>query len=267
MLASQVDCSFAAVLRLQLRSIGAVMMREFIVRWGRGTLGFAWLYGETLIFSFPVLFVWHLVRASHEGGLPMLPFLWTGYVPILMFRHVGAINIRPIFNNRGLLYHRRITPLDIFLGRSLLEMFGVITTVPFTWWIWYIFGYMSFPAHYQLFLAGWLFMSWWVLTFALITAALSERSEIIAHIWSPFSYLYIFWGGFFLLAEWIPYKFRSIVVAIDPPLDCYEMIRGGFFGSAMHAYYNISYLTYELAALTVLGLWLFKDVRRYIVFE
>jgi len=261
------EASLGGALRIQLRSIGAVMMREFIARWGRGNLGFAWLYGESLVFSFPVLLVWHFVRPRYEGGVPMLPFLWTGYMPILMFRHVIGINLKPVFGNRGLLYHRRITPLDIFLGRSLLEVFGIFTSVPFSWWVWHVLGFMDWPENYPLMLLGWGFMSWWVLAFALLTAALSERSEIIAHLWSPVSYLYIFWSGFFFLAQWLPYKIRVVAVRIDPPLDCYEIIRDGYFGSAIHAYYNFADLTYMLTALTVLGLWLFKDVRRFIVFE
>jgi capsular polysaccharide transport system permease protein len=261
------EASFAGALRIQVGSIGAVMMREFIARWGRGNFGFAWLYGESLVFSFPVLLVWHFVRPRYQGGVPMLPFLWTGYMPILMFRHVIGINLKPVFSNRGLLYHRRITPLDIFLGRSLLEVFGIITAVPFSWWVWYVFGFMEVPENYSMMLLGWGYMTWWVLAFALITAALTERSEIFTHIWSPVSYLYIFWSGFFFLAQWLPYKLRVIAVRFDPPLDCYEMMRDGYFGSMIHAYYNTASLTYMLTGLTVVGLWLFKDVRRYIVFE
>jgi capsular polysaccharide transport system permease protein len=259
--------AFIDALKIQIRAVGAVMIREFIARWGRGNLGFAWLYGESLIFSFPVLVVWHFVRPSHDEGLPMLPFLWSGYMPLLMFRHVGGLAIRPIFANRGLLYHRRITPFDIFLGRSLLDIFGTLTTVPFSWWVWHLFGLMDAPVNYPLMLLGYVLMTWWCIAFALITAALSERSEIIAHLWSPLSYLYIFWSGFFFLAQWLPYKIRVIAVAIDPPLDCYEIIRRGFFGNIIYPDYNIAHLSYILAALTFLGLWLFKDVRRYIVFD
>jgi capsular polysaccharide transport system permease protein len=259
--------SLWGALRLQSRSIGAVMMREFIARWGRGNLGFAWLYGEALVFSFPVLIVWHFARPRYEGGVAMLPFLWTGYMPILMFRHVIGINLRPVLSNRGLLYHTRITPLDIFLGRSLLEVMGNITAVPVSWWVWYVFGFMDFPQNFGMFLAGWGFMTWWILVFALITAALSERSEVITHLWSPVSYLYIFWSGFFFLAQWLPYKIRIIAMWIDPPLQCYEIIRGGYFGSAIHPYYNVAHLSLMLTVLTCLGLWLFKDVRRYIIFE
>jgi len=254
-------------LAIQLRAIGAVMIREFVARWGRGNLGFAWLYGESLLFSFPVLIVWHYVRPSFEGGVPMLPLLWTGYMPILMFRHVIGINLRPITANRGLLYHQRITPLDIFFGRSLLEIFGIFSAVPFSWWVWHIFGFMDWPQNYRLMLLGYFYMAWWVIDFALITAALSERSEIIQHLWSPLSYLYIFWSGFFFLAEWMPYRLRVFAVWIDPPLDCYEIIRSGFFGTGIHPYYNLPHLSYMLSILLFLGLWLFKDVRRYIVFE
>src|SRR6202035_864526 len=65
---------------LQKRIWGALFMREIQVRWGRRNLGFAWLFAEPLIFAFPVLLMWSLVRSPFEHGLPLMPFLWGGYL-------------------------------------------------------------------------------------------------------------------------------------------------------------------------------------------
>jgi capsular polysaccharide transport system permease protein len=73
---------------VQRRVIGALFMREFVTRWGRRNLGFAWLFVEPLVFALPVIAMWSLIRSRVEHGLPMIAFVWTGYLPILVFRHV-----------------------------------------------------------------------------------------------------------------------------------------------------------------------------------
>src|ERR1700752_3652958 len=109
---------------VQCNAIGALMIREFVARWGRRNLGFAWLFCEPLVFAFPVITVWSYVRAPFEHGLPMTTFVWTGYMPLLIFRHVCSGALYSIRNASALLYHRRVTPLDVFLGRQGLEALG-----------------------------------------------------------------------------------------------------------------------------------------------
>ncbi len=87
----------------QVRVWGALFMREIQTRWGRRNLGFAWLFAEPLVFAFPVLAIWSLIRSSSEHGVPMMQFLWSGYLPILIFRHVTARAVYVIRNNSGLL--------------------------------------------------------------------------------------------------------------------------------------------------------------------
>jgi len=45
------------------------------------------------------------------------------------------------------------------------------------------------------------------------------------------------------------------------------MIRSGLFGPVVHVYYDITRLTFTLAAITLLGLLGLRDVRRHLVNE
>ena len=244
------------------------MMRELVTRWGRRDLGFAWLFCEPLVFAFSVIAVWSYVRSPFEHGLPMTAFVWTGYMPLLIFRHVTGGALFSIRNSAALLYHRRVTPLDLFLGRQGLEALGNLASVAVSFVVFVAIGAMNWPDNYGLMLLGFLYATWWALCIALIVAALSERFELVAHIWPPISYLYIFFSGFFILADWLPVSLRRIAMAIDPPLHTYEMVRGGVFGSQlMHPHYDVTYLTFLLAALTLIGLWLVKDVRKHLELE
>src|SRR5207247_5937961 len=129
---------------------------------------------------------------------------WTGYLPILIFRHVTGHALYTVKTSGALLYHRQVTPLDLFIGRQGLELMGNLSATAVTFVLFYMLGLLDWPQDYTLFLTGFFYMSWWTIAVALIVAALSERTEIVEHIWQPISYMYLPLCGFFYLAQWLP---------------------------------------------------------------
>ncbi|HEX3881337.1 MAG TPA: ABC transporter permease [Stellaceae bacterium] len=256
--------TFWQVCRGQQRILSALAMREIQTRWGRRNLGFAWLFCEPLVFAVPVLMLWHIIRPSTENGLPMFPFLWTGYLGLLIFRHVAGIALYVVRSNAALLYHSMVTPLDIFFSRCGLEATGNLAAVVFSFTVFYAMGILDWPYDLPLMFAGFLFMTWWALAVAMIVAALSERSEMVEHIWVPIAYVYIMLCGFPYMANWLPPGLRNVDLTINPPLLAYEMIRGGLYGNLTPTYQYPSYLTHILLALTFVGLWLMRHVREHI---
>src|SRR6266403_1411877 len=53
---------------VQKRVWGAAFMREIQLRWGRRNLGFAWLFAEPLVFAFPVLIMWSMMRSRPSSA-------------------------------------------------------------------------------------------------------------------------------------------------------------------------------------------------------
>jgi len=45
------------------------------------------------------------------------------------------------------------------------------------------------------------------------------------------------------------------------------MIRGGVFGTTITTYGDPTYTTFALAVLTLFGLWLMRESRKYVVIE
>ncbi len=252
---------------VQRRVWGALFMREIQTRWGRRNLGFAWLFAEPLIFAFPVIFMWMRLRAPFEHGLPMVGFVWSGYLPLLIFRHVTGGALYSIRSNAAMLYHQSITPLDIIIGRCGLEMIGNLAAGAFTYFVFYVLGLIDWPENIPMLMVGMLYMTWWAFCIALFVAALSERTDMVEHIWPPISYMYMPVSGFFFLASWLPTPIRDLALTVMPSLHAYEMIRIGLWGNRFQAYYDIQYLTTVLAVLMLAGLWLVRDTRRYIVIE
>jgi capsular polysaccharide transport system permease protein len=258
---------FGRALMIQKRVIGALFMREMVTRWGRRNLGFAWLFAEPLVFALPVITMWSYIRPRVEHGLPMIAFVWSGYLPLLIFRHVTGHSLYTIRNNAGMLYHRQVTPLDLFIGRQGLELLGNFSACAVSFLLLYALGLIEWPHDYALFLTGMLYMGWWAISLALIVATMSERYDIVEHIWLPISYMYMAVCGFMFLAQWLPTWLQKIALTVDPPLHAYEMIRGGLFGNRIQAMYDIPYLTWILAIITLIGLWLMRDARKHLILE
>jgi len=253
-------------LATQSRVVGALLIREVYTRFGREGLGFGWIIGEPLVFAIPVLLVWSAVRNPYEHGVPLMPMLWSGYLPILLFRHIGGRMLLFVRVNAGLLYHRQVTIFDIFLARCLLEVASNLTAVLASFALFYSVGWLDLPRDLPIFYLGYFYMIWWSAAIGLIIGGLSERSDWVEKIWQPFSYLYMFFSGFFYLAVWLPPALRNWAVLM-PSLQAYEMIRAGMFGATVRTYGDPAYETAALAVLTLIGLLFMREARKYVVAE
>jgi capsular polysaccharide transport system permease protein len=258
---------FLGRLAIQRRVLGALIMRETWTRFGRENLGFAWMYGEFLIFALPVIIMWRVLRGHTEHGLLVVPFVWSGYMAILLFRHIGGRMVGAVRSNMPLFYHRNVTPFDAILGRMAVEVFGNWGAATFSFFLLYSIGVMDWPRNMPLLFVGYFFMTWWCVSLGLVIAAFSERTVIFEKIWAPVSYMYLPVSGFMYMAAWLPASVRWVLLTTMPALPCYEMIRAGIFGPVMRYYYDIPWLSFVLAAITLFGLLGLRDVRRHLANE
>lgn len=258
--------SFWRGFQVQRRVVGALLIREIYSRFGRESLGFAWIVAEPLVFAIPVLFMWRAIRGSHEHGVAVMPFLWSGYLPILLFRHLGGRILLFVRANTGLLYHRPVAIFDVFLARALLEIGSNIAALAVSFAVFYAVGAVEVPRDLPMFYLGYFYMIWWAFAAALIIGGLSERTDWVGQIWTPYSYMYLMFSGFFYLADWLPPVVRKVAL-YQPYTQAYEMIRAGVFGSTITTYRDPAYTTFVLAVLTLFGLWVMREGRKYVVME
>jgi capsular polysaccharide transport system permease protein len=258
--------SFWRGLVIQWRVVGALLIREIYSRFGRESLGFAWIVAEPLVFAIPVLLMWRAIRGSHEHGIAVMPFLWSGYLPILLFRHLCGRILLFIRANVPLLYHQRVTIFDIFIARALLEIVSNLTALVISFAVFYAIGAVDVPRDMPMFYLGYFYMIWWSVAAALIIGALCERTDWVQQIWIPYSYMFLIFSGFFYLADWLPPALRTVAL-YQPYTQAFEMIRAGVYGNTITAYGDPAYTTLILAILTLFGLWLMREGRKYIVIE
>jgi capsular polysaccharide transport system permease protein len=253
-------------LATQRRIIGALLMREMQTRYGRENIGFLWFICEPLLFTFGVIGMWSLLPGgSDKHGIALATFLITGYMPLLLFRHINGRALAGVRSNSSLLYHRRITALDILLSRFLLEIAGALIAFVFGCSLLNILGFMLPPHDMTLLLLGWFYAVWFCCGLGLIIGALSEYSEVTEKIYSPMSYLMIPISGCFFMAAWAPAEYRWYLL-LFPPVNYTEMIRGAWLGPSVLVYYDVLYLTEVCLVMTFVGLLLLSVTRKYVVF-
>ncbi|WP_271022571.1 hypothetical protein [Rhizobium sp. RCAM05973] len=102
---------FLAGLKIQGRVLGALIMREMLIRYGRENIGFLWLALEPMILTSGVMLMWTLLR--HEAhGLVVAAFVLSGYMPLTLWRHISGHAVSCLRQNMPLMYHRQIRLAD-----------------------------------------------------------------------------------------------------------------------------------------------------------
>lgn len=254
---TQLNRSFA----IQMRVIGALLMREVITRYGRHNIGFLWLFLEPMLFTLGITALWTFTRANHGSSLPITAFAVTGYSTLLLWRNGSSRVVKAIEVNLSLLYHRNVRVFDVIAARVILECAGatfsmVVLTILFS-----SIGWMKPPADILTATTGWLLLVWFTFALSLVIGAASERSEIIERVWHIVLYLMLPLSGVFYMVDWLPKAAQEFVLWV-PMVHATEMVRHGYFGTAVHTYENPAYLALVDSILLLIGLALVRETGR-----
>lgn len=253
-------------LQIQLRVIGALLMREIITRYGRHNIGFLWLFVEPMLFTLGVTTLWTLAGAHHYSNIPIAAFALTGYSSVLLWRNMPNRCSKAIEPNLALMYHRHVKVIDIFASRILLEIAGTTASFITLGIVFTAIGWIKPPEDILKIMLGWLMLAWFGAALALFIGALSERSEIIEKLWHPTSYLLFPLSGAAFMVDWLPAAAQKFILLL-PMVHGVEILREGYFGSTIHAHYDITYMAIANLCLTLLALSQVRVVSRTVIPE
>lgn len=257
---------FAAALKLNVRIVGALMMRDGTMRYGHENLGFFWVMGKPLVLTLGVMAMWSLGNMTHGHGVGIVPFALSGYSVLTIWRHMTARSVRAIRHNAGLLFHRNVKLLDILFARALLETMGVMTAFFIAYTPLYLFDVVA-PLNDPMILIGAFFLqSWFSFSVGLIIAALSEMSEAIEQFVPPMLYITLPLTGIFFMAGWLPQKWREGVLW-SPLVNTMEMFRCGMFPANIATYWSASYVVVWCVIMTSIGLPLVLRAQKHVTIE
>ena len=262
-----VKASFVNSLRIQIRVIKALCVRDIMGRFGREGLGFFWLFLEPALFTVGVTAVFALSPTmSHgHGPIPISGFTLTGYSTVMLWRGLTGRLGQAVPSNKGLLYHRNVKVVDLIFSRAIVEIFACTTSLWFLTFVFVGVGLLpTLPVDPLKVLLGWFFYAWFCFATALIFAYLAAGSELFIRLSHVALYLALpFMGGFFMV-DWVPASLQRFYL-MSPLVNAIELLREGFFGEIIKAHYSISYLIKFNLILTLIGLILTRKIRRQLV--
>lgn len=258
--------SLAKSWAIQRRVVFALLMREVLTRFGRHNIGFLWLFVEPMLFTLGVTALWTFAQASHGSNLPIVAFALTGYSSVLLWRNMPGRTIGSILPNLSLMYHRNVKVIDVFASRLILEAAGATISFAVLSLFFIAIGWLKPPEDFLKVIAAWLMLAWFGSSLAIFLGATSERSEIVEKIWHPAAYLLFPLSGAAFLVDILPPAAQKVVLLL-PMVHGVEMLREGYFGSAVHAHYDVSYMAMCCAVLSILGLAQTRIVSRMVMPE
>jgi capsular polysaccharide transport system permease protein len=257
------EVGFGQALRIQIRVIGALLMREMATRFGRDNLGYLWLFAEPLMLGGAVSLVHHASGGAMPGGINVTMFAIIGYMPFYALR--GVINRAPsaVVANQSLLYHRRVTLLDIVVARNLLE--GMAVTGAMALFLgWFGMTLDEWPQEPALVFIGMIAMVALAHGLSMVIAACSIVSELPERITHLLTYLSMPFTGAFYMVFWLPTEVQEAALLL-PTLHCYELMRFGMYGTKVPTTFDVGYILIWIAGLNLAGMLALRVARRKLV--
>lgn len=251
---------------IERRVVRALLLREVLTRYGRHNIGFLWLIAEPMIFTLAVTALWTATRQLHGSDLPIIAFAITGYSSVLLWRNMSGRCIEAIAPNMALLYHRNVKVIDIYLSRLVLEAVGATVSFVVLVLFFMFIGELKPPEDVLQIAGGWAMLAWFGASLAMLLGALSERSETVAKLWHPASYILFPLSGAAFLVDALPVAAQKIVLLL-PMVHGLEYLREGYFGSQIRAHYDMNYMALINIVLTLLALAQTRVISRQVVPE
>lgn len=251
---------------IQVRVIGALMVRELTTRFGRENIGFLWVMGEPLLFAVLVGLLWRVTKGPTEYGINIFAFVVSGYVPLVLFRSSVGRAIHSLTANGSLMYHRQIKILDFILVRFIIEFIGHMMAYLFIALALGALNLFPWPYDMGFLMLGWLYYSLFTLSISLVVAPLSEMSEVMEKLIPVTTYLMVpFSGAFFLVGAL--HADAANLVLYSPPVHGMEMMRYGLFGPSVDPQFDYLYPLKFCLPCMLLGLLLCRVARKRLVVE
>lgn len=253
-------------LQVQLRVIGALLLREVITRYGRHNIGFLWLFVEPMLFTLGVTALWSLAGLHRASPIPIVAFGLTGYSSVLLWRNMPARCIQAIEPNLALMYHRNVRVFDLFAARLVLEVAGATTSFLVLGILYLSLGWVDAPQDILKVLLGWLLLAWFGAALAVFMGSVAARSELVEKLWHPAQYLLFPMSGAAFMVEWLPKSLQQAILWL-PMVHGVELLRDGYFGSTVPTHYDVGYMAACCLVLTALGLAQERIVSRQVTPE
>jgi len=252
--------SFGRALGCQSRVIGALILREMRVRFGRSQLGYLWAIAEPLTYLTAFSAMFHYLDRHPPFGNSMLLFFSTGVLPFQLFRHVGN-QLASAFNaNQALLTYPIVQPIDTILARAILEIATSLFVMLIVFGAIIVTGNGQLPNDVMRIIEALLLLSLIGFGYGLMSAVIITRINSWQHVSRLIMTPLMFLSGIFFSLDSVPTRLRDIV-SWNPILHGVEMFRDGYYSNYRGVQIDAFYLATFGIGLTFIALTMERTIR------
>ena len=246
----------------QLRVVHALILRETKTRYGEHKMGFLWAFVEPLALVAIMAVVFSGMRSDSPGGMPLVPFMITGFVPFMIFRDTMGQMIGAISQNRSLLAFPQVTTFDVVLARGLLEIAVLLVVLAVLLGLASVFGFEVRVESPLKVLGACLTLALMGAGAGFLFASLSPVVPAVRQFVTAFLGRPLFFGsGLFYTADTLPATVREWLL-YNPLLHLIELVRSACFHEFESAHASWDYaLTWAVLTLA-LGLLVHQALSR-----
>jgi ABC-type polysaccharide/polyol phosphate export permease len=126
-------------------------------------------------------------------------------------------------------------------------------------------GWMPLPVDPLTVVLGWVMLSWFGASLALLLGAGMAFSPIVERLWHPAAYLLFPLSGAAFMVEWMPLRLQNVVLLL-PMVHGTEILRQGWFGNVVRTHYDLGYMATCCLVLSLAGLIVLREAARKIDF-
>ncbi|WP_029059984.1 ABC transporter permease [Stappia stellulata] len=241
-----------SLLRTQIRVIGALVLRETRVTFGKAKMGYLWAIMEPIFGTAFLTLIFSIVTRHPPIGTSFTLFFATGILTFQFYSKL-ADSLMAVFQaNRGLMAYPLVKEVDVVIARFLL-IAATYTTI-----IIVFFGGLialqiaDYPAHLDTVLLA-------ILAVALLGLGAGLTNAVVMMLWPTWKQLHtvltrplFFISGVFFIPSNFPPDIRYIL-SWNPILHCIELFRAGYYPMYNPQTLDVSYLFFYIAILLLIA--------------
>ena len=245
---------------LQARVIGALVLRETRVRFGRSQFGYMWALANPIAWIVVISMFFSLRGASAPYGDNLGLFVALGVVPFRLYGEMANQCGNAINANQALLNFPIVKELDSIVARAILETatFILILVIITTGMV--LFTGAPLPNNLLVIGEGIAGISVFGFGVGTINAVISIKIPSWMNFYKLISTPMLWISGIFYSLESVPSVFRDLLVW-NPIIHGVEYVRLGYFQHYRDTHVSISYLFACGLVLTFIGLAAERAIR------
>jgi capsular polysaccharide transport system permease protein len=230
-----------AMLAVQARVIGALILRETRARFGRSQLGYLWAIAEPLFYIISLSLLFDAIGRHSPFGSSVALFFATGLLPYQLYSRIASALTNAIDANEALLTYPIVKPVDTLISRTLLEIATAALVMILLFGGLVVFVDVPAPEALHVMVTAILGLSLLGFGVGTINAVISKVFVSWRQIYDVASRPLIIICGVFFTLDTLPPGAREVVSYI-PIAHGLELFRSGYFSGYRSTVMDVSYL-------------------------